>query len=523
MQRKIRGAASTNFDVFEVGRSCPLRLLRSALFRQLRLPDQHYSYRNSIAPKIHTIPSEIFTRILLASTEEVETWSLEHLHTLTYVCKYWSSVVLSTPQLWTVVKYDDSSSDHLWKLAVERSRQLPISCQINVGESFWPLDPLVLRPVSEESHRWRSMDYKGVMTPETIQFLQSPCPKLEYFALQAKDHSQVNLSISFGEHLRSVRLDDVGLRWDECALHNLRNFRLRMTEGWGMKERPSLRQILAILSHSPTLEVLELTAVSGVYDSGRTALPEVVQQIANVEQIGLLSLRTLKIVDLPSEISFSVFTKVHAPYVDDFFWRLPDRLPATEWLSFHRAESSQSVLRHLLAKITSGDVVVVLRLRITGVWRFEMKAIGEDNEGVDQRLKIELQTSTSNLENIFDLFMVGSVTMTLSLKINSYGYPDPFPLSIFDSLPAIRQLEMNSVINTEEILSHLSRRSGQSRRWPCPMMTHLMISTLSDLPSEALASFKSARYPDQIILNTMEGDCRESDFPAPLVSLVVLD
>ncbi|KAG9032691.1 hypothetical protein FRB95_001119 [Tulasnella sp. JGI-2019a] len=98
---------------------------------------QRRTYRNTIASRIYTIPLEILTRILSELIEDDE-WNPERLHALACVSKYWSSIVLSTPQLWTVVKYDTGQYSRnkppLWKLALKKSMQLPISCQIHAPE-----------------------------------------------------------------------------------------------------------------------------------------------------------------------------------------------------------------------------------------------------------------------------------------------------------------------------------------------------------------------------------------------------
>ncbi|KAG8999922.1 hypothetical protein FRB94_005767 [Tulasnella sp. JGI-2019a] len=84
---------------------------------------QRHTYHNTITSRIHTIPLEIFTRILLESIEEVG-WSLKHLHTLACVSKYWTLVVLSTPRPWTIVKYNTGRSSDLlnsWELALRKN------------------------------------------------------------------------------------------------------------------------------------------------------------------------------------------------------------------------------------------------------------------------------------------------------------------------------------------------------------------------------------------------------------------
>ncbi|KAG8999921.1 hypothetical protein FRB94_005766 [Tulasnella sp. JGI-2019a] len=70
-----------------------------------------------------------------------------------------------------------------------------------------------------------------------------------------------------------------------------------------MDEGPSLQQILAILSRSLALKVLELTDMVDAYERGRTVVP-MLEELAHVDQINLLSLWTLRIIDVSSAIPF---------------------------------------------------------------------------------------------------------------------------------------------------------------------------------------------------------------------------
>ncbi|KAG9029481.1 hypothetical protein FRB95_005283 [Tulasnella sp. JGI-2019a] len=147
------------------------------------------------------------------------------------------------------------------------------------------------------------MDYEGLIaSSEVIQFLQSPCPRLERFTLKTSS-LRSPIGHSSGEHLRSVRLHGVDLRWDECTLRNFRTLSLHVSDTWGMDEGPSLQQILAILSRSLALKVLELTDMVDAYERGRTVVP-MLEELAHVDQINLLSLWTLRIIDVSSAIPF---------------------------------------------------------------------------------------------------------------------------------------------------------------------------------------------------------------------------
>ncbi|KAG8991068.1 hypothetical protein FRB94_012879 [Tulasnella sp. JGI-2019a] len=492
---------------------------------------QRPTYRNTIMSKIYMIPSEIFTRILSESID-IKNWNTQHLHTLARVSKYWATTVLSTPELWPIIKYNTgrSAQRHLWYRALKISKQLLISCQIHSGDR--PLrkkETIALRRISEESHRWKSMNFKGPMGPEIIRLLESPCPKVERLALKQvlEDFDDpgdpIHLDIPFGDRVREVRLEYVNLRWDKCVLSDLRTLCLRMLS-WEVSGGPSWKQILAILSHSPRLEVLDLSEVQ--IPRGHDAdPPEAVKQIANAERICLPFLQTLKISMILPEIPATIFTSVDAPCINHFHWRRRVESFTTEWLSLHCAQPSRNIVGCLLASVTSGEITVQLRGATENLYLFNIdvrgggnsrvvrSAAGGDVEGGVRRFKTYIH---ADLENTFDMFGFGSVVATLSLSINSSVTSDHFPPSLLDTLPAIRRLDLFRVPNTVEILSHLSRRSGLTGRWPCPMMTHLTVTTMEDLEEGAVISFQRARYPKE-----MDADVGEMELPVPLVSLVV--
>ncbi|KAG9032697.1 hypothetical protein FRB95_001125 [Tulasnella sp. JGI-2019a] len=492
---------------------------------------QRRTHRNSITSRIYTIPLEIFTRILSESID-IKNWNTRHLHTLARVSKYWAITVLSTPELWPIVKYNTGRSPkrHLWYRALKISKQLLISCQIYARDGrLLKKDMIALRRISEESHRWKSMNFKGPMDPEIIRFLESPCPKMERLALThvPRDLNNpgdpIHLDIPFGDCVREVRLRHVNLRWDKCVLSDLRTLCLRM-RSWEVSGGPSWKQILAILSHSPRLEVLDLSDVESPTGRGED-LPEVGKQIANAERICLPFLRTLKISTYIPEISATILTSIDAPCISHFHWERGVVCSNAEWLSLHHTRPSRNIAVRLLASVTSGEITVQLWAMGENVYRFTISARGGGNsrvvrsaaggdvEGGVRRFKTSIH---ADLENTFDMFGFGSVVATLSLSINSSVTSDHFPPSLLDTLPAIRRLDLFRVPNTVEILSHLSRRSGLTGRWPCPMMTHLTVTTMEDLEEGAVISFQRARYPKE-----MDADVGEMELPVPLVSLVV--
>ncbi|KAG9014576.1 hypothetical protein FRB94_011754 [Tulasnella sp. JGI-2019a] len=362
------------------------------------------------------------------------------------------------------------------------------------------------------------------MNSAIVWFLESPCPKLESPVLKITNkcpNTPINVEIPFGNHLHSVRLEDFSLRWDKCALHDLRTLSLRL-ESWETDGGPLSQQVLAILSGSPRLEVLELADGNEAYWEGDPLSPKDVQQIAKVDETSLSSLRTLKILNLPAKITFAIFMRVHAPYIDNFYWECRNENFTAEWLSLHPLGTVQTVPGHLLSYITSGDIKAYLKPGGTGRCEFNIKADGEDNEGVTRKFETKLlRFQTSYLRTTFDLLMIDSVVAPLSLNIGYRGWDDPFPPSLLDNLQAIRKLELNCISNTVEILSYLSNRSGPGERWPCPMMTHLAIRSSDELPLDAVTSFRNARYPDRSTSDTMDADEGLKEFPVPLESLLI--
>ncbi|KAG8991099.1 hypothetical protein FRB94_012858 [Tulasnella sp. JGI-2019a] len=148
--------------------------------------------------------------------------------------------------------------------------------------------------------------------------------------------------------------------------------------------------------------------------------PEVAQQIAHMEQISLPSLRILKISEVPLVISLPLLAKIHAPHVNDFSWGCEVE-PLTGRLSLLRSGSPHRFPGHVMTSMVSGDVEVNLGLSGDEFCKFDIIASGEDNEGTIRRVESRLQPDALDLQEVFDLFMIGSVVATLFLNMFPYG------------------------------------------------------------------------------------------------------
>ncbi|PFH50383.1 hypothetical protein AMATHDRAFT_61219 [Amanita thiersii Skay4041] len=127
---------------------------KKQLFTQLTL------YESALAP-IRRIPREILVEIF---THCVPQWPTSNPRVteipllFEHVCKYWKTVVQSTPKLWTQIGVDagyphsdpDPSMVQLW---LTRSAKCPIDVCIDVESPSFSLDVILLH-----SDRWRKLD-----------------------------------------------------------------------------------------------------------------------------------------------------------------------------------------------------------------------------------------------------------------------------------------------------------------------------------------------------------------------------
>lgn len=163
-------------------------------------------YQSLVSP-IRRLPTEVLTNIFFrcCGNNELthsagEPWLTSAL-SLGMVCAYWREIMLSTPQLWSVISitahfhpYTTRPRIELLDLYLERSRQLPLTLVIDDGPEGGLPDEVIDRLV-HHSHRWRDVEASLGLEHKSLVPLANKLPLLEKLSIGGCDEFDADYDV----------------------------------------------------------------------------------------------------------------------------------------------------------------------------------------------------------------------------------------------------------------------------------------------------------------------------------------
>ena len=184
--------------------------------------------KNATLP-VSRFPPEILLGVLEYRTNE------QDLVAATHVCRYWRSILISTPSLWTCFQFHSRYDLDRTLTYLERSKSAPINVSVNPGV---PQGPEVLKCLAPHITRTRSLIIQGSHGIHVASFFFcNPTPSLQHLELMSSE-SSVRLPENFLSQqaplLRSVNFNGICPTFESpFPLPNLTEFYLRLPEGAG--------------------------------------------------------------------------------------------------------------------------------------------------------------------------------------------------------------------------------------------------------------------------------------------------
>lgn len=459
-----------------------LRMMQKGLVERLSSQiSKDIAYRNSITSIVHRLPLEIFSWILIL-TKGLETWDPHTLRNLAMVSGYWFNVVMSTPQLWAVVKYDKSLPNPLKEVysALQRSQNSHLTVTADSGnEEFF-------EAVGLQSKRWRSIRLTGFETAAVMETLQLPCPALESLHVRCiVDSSTIPrpLDIAYGTNLRHLHLDHVGLRWDVRLPSSLRSLHLCRLGRWNTPTvPPTVTQILTMLGSSPDLERLSLQYIT---TSTSEALPT--DDDRRGAKVALPRLQSVELRALPFAMACALLTRMEAEHVMHLTWIQTGERDTQLVLP---ANPIPVVAAALLGAQADSVVEIEVKLTLHNYYHACI-ATEPEEEGSLRTFRIEWEAlGAATLIDLLGLLPLDRLSSPVNLAVAQSCRLDPL---LFHGIPTLRRLTLAYVANVDEILETLSHPLNGGRDWHCAELRHLVIKSTAVGP-QALIAFLEARY-----------------------------
>lgn len=338
---------------------------------------------------IQQLPGELLIAILeyIQSTSQSPGRTSSTI-TFTHVCRYWRTIAINTPTLWTEIDLHAhfTGSLHIASLYLERSKPCLIDITLQVrtnllaGSDAVPLELVINKHLEPDVRRWRSMrimgDSDAVMSRICralediwacqLQVLEiSRCRFSDDIDRRAIDHL-LDCSV-FGTcgapKLHSIRLSGLP-SVSQPAFINIQNLTIILHDV-GFTRRADLKEMLAHVSHSLTYFRLEITFARKASVTPRVNLP---------------ALTTLEVVHSPilPEISAPRLERLSIRYCDDHdsqqdlfqissFPKLSS-LVISQLQSLHVRPNAKFFLRHpLLASVAFIQCTEKLERAVLGV------------------------------------------------------------------------------------------------------------------------------------------------------------
>lgn len=216
---------------------------------------------------------------------------------LSRVCHLWQTVIYGTPLFWTEVGLHRTTEELREILRCNPYGPLDVSwTPSNLGKIMDEAAKQGMAMISSESHCWRSFIFAGQITDQIqAQLINVPTPRLVNFNV-VRDSvrvQEIHLATE-GASLRELTLACCALDWESSRLRRLRCLRLHRQA----EKAPSVKQLHAMLSASPGLEILDLAYWNHGYQYqlpdetlGTVLLPSLTTLA--VEEVQPIVLRTL--------------------------------------------------------------------------------------------------------------------------------------------------------------------------------------------------------------------------------------
>ncbi|KAG8876355.1 hypothetical protein FRB98_007331 [Tulasnella sp. 332] len=259
---------------------------------------EHRHLGNQTAP-IDQLPNELLTRVFFFTLIGWQMDSLRKSRQLVQVCSKWLQLVKGTPSLFGDVSTYDTPKNAFQQLRLSQDGPLDITYRENIMTGPWKWGGL-LEALIPQSHRWRSVRLMDIPSSLVHRVLSRPTPQLRNIEILRPEYDgAISLNPSTLGQLRYLTLECVTLQWDPLGLRGLKELELK---GIGIEGRPSLSQLLGVLSASKELQILRLALESVTRDP-----------IAEESPIELSQLTELSLVNLQTDTTHDLLAHLVVP------------------------------------------------------------------------------------------------------------------------------------------------------------------------------------------------------------------
>ncbi|KAG8914056.1 hypothetical protein FRC00_000934 [Tulasnella sp. 408] len=227
--------------------------------------------RDNPAKTINDLPAEILVRIIDAVLDEMAYlpyflggYYLTTLKTLAAVCKWWETIIQSTPTFWTIIESTTTPDEMEYMLRKSGNCLLTFRQLIDSTLDVFPIGGVdgfdFLDFVSLNMARCSALSVAMKWGSQAARVLESPAPKLRAATIVASACSidkDIHLFDGQAGALEDLWLSQIPIRWDLGLPTRLRRVEISY-RSLPISRLPHPQQIVSGLSSCPEIEVVRL-------------------------------------------------------------------------------------------------------------------------------------------------------------------------------------------------------------------------------------------------------------------------
>ncbi|KAG9044824.1 hypothetical protein FS837_007483 [Tulasnella sp. UAMH 9824] len=325
--------------------------------------------------------------------------------------------------------------------------------------------PGPLEAALEGSHRWRKIDFtlSCGLYEDVEELLEAPTPALEVLRVSVKYPSSSSTMGPFylapGPPLKELTLHRVITSW-----HSPRLFGLIKLDLGDTNSGPSINQLLRILSNSPQLEHLSLTALQP---------PEYGATSWSSDPVLLEHLKTLDVTDSGPKYISALLSSAQFPRCKSVqLWDGPYSYPISD------ADG-------IIWSMGNEQTAAVLGLNITGTERrrlnilVEWRSINFQNQDSQLQERFDLFLCRQNLHHLLPMVEEFLTTWNPTPDVKLEVMKDAPLLSLLAWSPLLSSLHVIGSKHCRKALVELTKRSSPlgsgNASWVCPELSELTL------------------------------------------------
>lgn len=434
-----------------------LRQLRYDINRAIAFRKTSLGRKRNAQTPVNRLPIEVLAMIF-AQSVEIGPRRTEHILSLSTVCWLWMQAVNASPSLFKVVSMDDP----LWDICLRKSG----SSSLHVLEyslhktSAGVLNARFVNALLPQKHRLRTLECSETQLCLWASILEPLPAALLHLDAEAPFGSEMQLRVTTG--IQRLLVYGFAVIWPSATEQAL-PYALTKLHLDAVTVSTS-DDLAAVISNSPSLEILILTQINATAEGQNTTAPVILERLTTVEAN-----------DVPMKAMVYLLESVQAPMVRSTLIQRYERQVDERFVEGIANSSSYGLVRSALG----WGRMQYVQISFGPKWTF-MDGYSDTQRNSTMHLSYtsgEGHTSTRTKADLTVLKRFFEALDTLPVHLILTELPDaaiPNP-EFLQSFRTLEKLKLRGCPSAPSLCHVLARRCTETGLWPCPRLKELQV------------------------------------------------